>query len=193
MPLIPELPRTASFRSRRTPIRPLGLNIFQRFLHPEIKAATCKNIIGQLANISHFEQICLLTTANTSPPNIPADFLKDSIQNTAMPVTSNHRLPAMGMVRSSGAQLWKFLLSNVCSPGIVLNKGEGPRPYGLGPCIGSSLNVEETNVLRFAGDERAAGCHVIAHEDGEQLVGALCVVDVHAAQGAHVRVERGLP
>ena len=55
------------------------------------------------------------------------------------------------------------------------------------------LYVQEAHVFRLAGDKAATRGHVVAHEDGEQLVGALGILDINAAQNAGLGVECGLP
>src|SRR5689334_16238707 len=57
----------------------------------------------------------------------------------------------------------------------------------------SSLNIQETNIFGIAGDEAAAGFHVLTHENREQLVGRRGVVEGDLAQHPHRRIHRGLP
>src|SRR3954470_5337586 len=55
------------------------------------------------------------------------------------------------------------------------------------------LNVKETNVFGVSRDEAAARLDVLAHQDGEQLVGGSRVVQGDLAQHPNRRVHRGLP
>src|SRR5215472_8005745 len=57
----------------------------------------------------------------------------------------------------------------------------------------SRSDVQEPDVLRVAGDERAAGLDVLAHQHAEQLVGLGGVVERHLEQDPLRRVHRRLP
>src|SRR5215472_5410820 len=56
-----------------------------------------------------------------------------------------------------------------------------------------SSDIKEANVLGVAGDNASARVDVLAHQDGEQLVGGRRVVQRDLAQHPHGRVHRGLP
>src|SRR5215472_10935153 len=57
----------------------------------------------------------------------------------------------------------------------------------------SRSDVQEPDVLGVAGDERAAGLDVLAHQHTEQLVRLGGVVQGHLQEQAVRRVHRGLP
>src|SRR5260370_20289720 len=61
---------------------------------------------------------------------------------------------------------------------------------GMPPC---RSDVEEPDVLRVAGNERAARLDVLAHQHAEQLVGLGRVVERDLEQDPLRRVHRGLP
>src|SRR6516162_717359 len=54
-------------------------------------------------------------------------------------------------------------------------------------------DVQEPDVLRVAGDERAAGLDVLAHQHAEQLVGLGGIIERDLEQDPLRRVHRGLP
>src|ERR1700757_747603 len=54
-------------------------------------------------------------------------------------------------------------------------------------------DVQEANVLGIAGDKASACIDVLAHQDGEQLVGGRRVVQGDLTQHPHGGVHRGLP
>src|SRR5699024_6314714 len=55
------------------------------------------------------------------------------------------------------------------------------------------LDIQETDILCATGNEGTTCCDVITHQDGAELIGALCVLQIHAAQNAIWRVQRGRP
>src|SRR5439155_3404805 len=63
----------------------------------------------------------------------------------------------------------------------------------VGRGIASALDVEVADLVVVALDEGLARGHFLAHELGEDRVGAYGVLDVHAEDGADVRVHGGLP
>src|SRR5271156_6895370 len=59
--------------------------------------------------------------------------------------------------------------------------------------VSDSSDIQETNVLGVAGDKASACFDILAHQDGEQLVGGSGVVEGDLAQHPHRGVHRGFP
>src|ERR1700719_4941049 len=57
----------------------------------------------------------------------------------------------------------------------------------------AASDVQEPDVLGVAGDERAAGLDVLAHQHAEQLIGLGRVIQGHLQQDPAGRVHRGFP
>src|SRR3954453_8970443 len=64
--------------------------------------------------------------------------------------------------------------------------------YGLSVRV-VPLNVEEPDVLGVAGDERAPGLDVLAHQHAEQFVRRRSIIQGDLEQHPLLRVHRGVP
>src|SRR5882757_2103645 len=78
---------------------------------------------------------------------------------------------------------------------VIYSLSERVSVEGLGESEGvpDVLDIKEANVFGVAGDEASARLDVLAHQNGEQLVGCGRVIEGDLAQDPHRGVHRGFP
>src|SRR5271166_3537111 len=65
--------------------------------------------------------------------------------------------------------------------------------FASGCAVSDASDIQEANVLGIAGDKASARVDILAHQDGEQLIGGRRVVQGDLTQHPHGRVHRGFP